>query len=65
MLTLHIGVETRLLIDAKQAGDATADSASGAADDRANRASGMIAFTRAFGGAADDALGARGERQGK
>ena len=44
MLTLHIGVETRLLIDAKQAGDATADSASGAADDRANWASGMIAI---------------------
>jgi hypothetical protein len=65
MLMLDVLAETRLLIHAKQPGNATDDSASGAADNRANRASGMIAFMRAFGGAADDALGARGKRQGK
>jgi hypothetical protein len=57
--------KARLLIDAQHAGDAAGDCADSAADNRADRASVSIAFIRPFSGAADNALGAGGERQGQ
>jgi hypothetical protein len=65
MLMRDVSAEARLLIDAKETGDAAADSADSAPDNRADRTCGSIAFMRAFSGAADDALGAGGERQGQ
>jgi len=64
MLMPDVVAKARLLIDAKQAGDAAADGADSAADNRADRAGVSIAFMRPFSGAADNALGAGGERQG-
>jgi hypothetical protein len=65
MLMRDVSAEARLLIDAKEPSDAAADSADSAPDDRADRASGSIAFTRAFSRAAHNALGAGGKRQGQ
>jgi len=65
MLMRDVSAKARLLIDAKQAGDAAAYRAYRAADNRADRARGSIAFMHAFSGAADDALGARGKRKGE
>jgi hypothetical protein len=63
MLMRDVGAKARVLIDAQQAGDAAGYRANSAADNRTDRASVPIAFMRPFSGAADNALGAGGERQ--
>jgi hypothetical protein len=65
MFMNDIGFEAWALVDAEQAGYAAGDRANGAADDFANRPRGAIAFAGAFFGAAHDALGAGGDRQGE
>ena len=65
MLMRDVVAKARLLIDAQHAGDAAADCADSAADNRADRARVSIAFIRPFSGAADNALGAGGERKGQ
>jgi len=52
-------------VEAEDAFDATNHATDGRADDRAHRTGDAVAFTKTMRGAARDALGLRGDRQGE